>query len=261
MHTWIRADDFIELLDNEIHLWRADLDQSASALQVLQQILAPDELAKARQFCFELDRARYILARGILRTILSCYLKTTAREPVFRYGPLGKPELSDGSLHFNISHSHDIALCAISRAPGLGIDVERLRSGVEHDLARCSSSSTRRFLNALPQPARQRAVIGGWTRMEAYTKALGQGLMRDDAGWELFLQLGSPAVFPTFDGVREQKRRCWLYDLSPRRGYIGALAAPLGRYRLRYWRWGVPGRGSQRRFEIGHVKSKTRIPR
>jgi 4'-phosphopantetheinyl transferase len=213
-----------ELKSGEIHLWRAELNPEAmKALPGLGQTLSPDELARAGRFHLERDRNRYVLARGALRAILARYLKTTPGEPVFRYGPNGKPELTSGVVRFNLSHADDVVLYAISRAGHVGVDVERVRPGVEKDLAARLSPTARRLLEALPPAARRRAFFQGWTRMEAYAKARGEGA---ESGLETF------EVF-----LRDQPRHWQLHDFSPRRGYVGALATRRGKCRLEYWKW------------------------
>jgi 4'-phosphopantetheinyl transferase len=215
------------LKSGEIHLWRADLSlEGMNALPALERTLSAEELAKAGRFRSERDRNCYVLAHGALRTILARYLKTTPGEPVFRYGPKGKPELANGAsgvVRFNMSHSHDLVLCAISRAGHVGVDVERVRPGVEKDLAACLSPTALRVLEALPPAARRRAFFQGWTRMEAYSKAGGEGL---ESGLETF------EVF-----LGEQPWRWCLHDFSPRRGYVGALATRRGKCSLGYWKW------------------------
>jgi 4'-phosphopantetheinyl transferase len=213
-----------ELKSGEIHLWRADLNpEGMNALRALVETLSADELARASRFRLERDRNRYVLARGTLRSILARYLKTTPGEPVFRYGPNGKPELANGVVRFNLSHSDDLVLYAISRAGHVGVDVERVRAGVEKDLATCLSPTALRLLEALPPAARRRALFQGWTRMEAYAKARGEGVESGLQTLEAFL--------------REQPRRWRLHDFSPRRGYVGTLAARRGKCRLGYWKW------------------------
>lgn len=254
MCTWNVPHGPLELNNGEIHLWRADLDCSMNALPALEQTLAPEEFAKAGQFRLELDRNRYILAHGALRTILARYLKTTPGEPVFRYGPQGKPELASGAVRFNTSHSHDLVLWTISRARDVGVDVERVRRGVDEDVAGwLFSLRALRFLEALPQPARRRAFFQGWTRMEAYSKARGEGLKLSSETFEVFLDLSNPVLLRTLGDVG-QKWRWWLHDFSPRRGYVAALAARGGKCRLRYWKWQAHDIGNSRQFDPSQVQ-------
>jgi 4'-phosphopantetheinyl transferase len=234
--TWNSPPGPLELTGGEIHLWQADLDRNMKALQALEETLGPEELAKAGRFPVGLNRNRYIVAHGVLRTILARYLETTPGEPVFRYGPHGKPELATGEVRFNMAHSHDLVLCAISRTCDVGVDVERVRPGVEDDVMRCFSPGAVRALEALPASARRRAFYQSWTRMEAYAKGCGEGLKSDLPNFDGFLNLSDRVLVPRLEGSG-QASRWWFHDFRPRRGYVGALAAGQGRCRFKYWKW------------------------
>jgi 4'-phosphopantetheinyl transferase len=234
--TWNSPHGPVELKCGEIHLWQADVDRNLKALEPLEETLGPQELARAGQFRVELDRNRYIVAHGVLRTILARYLEMAPGELVFRYGPQGKPELATGNVRFNMSHSHDLVLCAISRTCDVGVDVERVRPGVEEDVVRCFSPGAVRSLEGLPPSARRRAFYQSWTRMEAYAKGCGEGLKSNLANFDGFLNLSDPGLLPTFEGA-EQVSRWWFHDFRPRRGYVGALAAGQGKCRFKYWKW------------------------
>jgi 4'-phosphopantetheinyl transferase len=227
----------------EVHLWRADLGRAAQALPALRRALPPDELANAGRFRRAADRDRHILARGILRAILARYLATTPDQPVFDHGAHGKPELRGRALHFNLSHSDDLVLCAISRAGRVGVDVEHVRPGPElaaEVAAWLCPPPSRRALGRLHPAARSRAFLRGWTRLEAHAKARGEGLDAALRSFESFLEpvAAGPRRRPTAVGT-EGDGCWWLHDLTPRRGYVAALAVPHAQCRMQFWRWRV----------------------
>ena len=135
-----------------------------------------DERNRAGRFRFELDRNRFIARRGLLRVILGRYLDLKPVSIRFGYGPNGKPFLEDAcnrdELTFNLSHSKELAIYAISCKRRIGVDVERLRPIPESDkiVADLYSSTADRP----DQPAE--AFLDWWTRYEAYLKAWGNGL-------------------------------------------------------------------------------------
>src|SRR5687767_4516990 len=58
-----------------VELWSAVLDdQPADVVAHLQTLISPDEAERARKFYFERDRRRFVVGRGILRTLLGRYL-------------------------------------------------------------------------------------------------------------------------------------------------------------------------------------------
>src|SRR3984885_538770 len=117
-----------------VHVWRASLDQNASRVDRFEDTLALEERARAGRFYFRQDRDRFIVARGILRDILGRYLNRAPESLWFGYSPYGKPALlSEGArpIRFNISHSHGLALYAVTRGREIGVDLELIRDGLE----------------------------------------------------------------------------------------------------------------------------------
>jgi 4'-phosphopantetheinyl transferase len=94
----------------EVHLWSTSLVLSSTQESQLLALLSPDEVAKANRFYFPIHRHRYIVARGVLRCLLSRYLQHPPEQIVFSYLQHGKPYTTNIDLQFNISHSHDIAV-------------------------------------------------------------------------------------------------------------------------------------------------------
>lgn len=138
----------------------ARLDAPAQALHCL---LSPAERERAARFRFERDRRRFVVARARLRELLGERLERRPEALQFDYGPRGKPRLSDGALHFNLSHSDDVAIYAFSSACEVGVDIEAMHAEPPFFLYR-------------------------WTRNEALAKALGDGLSMSGApveGWSL----------------------------------------------------------------------------
>lgn len=224
-----------KLKTGEIHLWRADLDRNRSRIPVFEQMLTQEERQKASRFKLEVDRNRYTVARVALRTLLARYLRAAPGELRFCYGPQGKPELAGADLGFSVSHSERIALYAISQARDVGVDVERVRSGIARDVAKgFFSLRVTQLLESLPQAARRRAFFRGWTRMEAYLKARGDGLSLGLETFEAFLSLGEPASSHMPDAWASSWR---LHDFCPRAGYVAALAAQISNWQLKFWQW------------------------
>jgi 4'-phosphopantetheinyl transferase len=186
----------------------------------LFEVLGEEERIRASRFRFERDRCRYVAAHGQLREILARYVGEEPEALRFRLGKFGKPALLDSIIHFNLSHSLDLAMCAVSSRCPVGIDVEYVR-----DEMSVMDVSERFF--APDEKARIRALQGCeqkehffriWTAKEAYLKATGDGLSRAADSFELiFSEHGSPC------GIRNQFE--WhLGELSAPDGFKAALA-------------------------------------
>jgi len=228
---------------DEVHVWRAVLDQLAVCLPGLWRTLAEDERARANRFRFQRDRDHYSAARGSLRAILGRYLGVEPGQLQFCYNPHGKPALARGpggdGLRFNLSHSHGLALFAFARGHELGIDVERIRPEVasEQIAERFFAPGEVAALRALPDHLRTTAFFRCWTRKEAYIKALGKGLAIPLAQFEVSLAPEEPpALLRTQPDPREAAR--WtLQELDPGSGYAAALAVEGHGWRVRCWEW------------------------
>src|SRR5262245_19059604 len=101
---WDRPSDKIYIAADEVYVWRASLIQDRTIILRLSALLASDERRRADKYFRVIDRDRFIVARGILRSILSVYLHVSSKELQFIYNEYGKPSLSDdqncGLLNF-----------------------------------------------------------------------------------------------------------------------------------------------------------------
>lgn len=160
------------LLENVVEVWQERLDPP-NVLE-LAEVLTTAELAQADRCRLPLVRQRKIVARARLRQILSCYLNIQPRSIEIQLGEHGKPQVQ--GLEFNISHSENLAVYAISQQP-VGIDIEYRRpleiaSLVERFFAPVEFASWQQ----LPSQQRELAFFRAWTMKEAYLKAIGTGL-------------------------------------------------------------------------------------
>jgi 4'-phosphopantetheinyl transferase len=247
---WCSPPESLALDGGEVHAWRATLDQPASQIQSLLLNLSTDEQTRAGRFHFARDRARFVVGRGVLRAILGHYLN---REPAclsFCYGSHGKPALAEqfdqGAIRFNMSHSHGVALYALTRGREVGIDIERIRFdlAVAEIADRFFSRRESAMLRALPVASQHQAFFRCWTRKEAYIKARGEGLSLPlDQFDTLPVVAESGAVFGTEQSPPETSR--WsIQDLFPLPGYAAALAVEGHGWQLADWQWPEPSQQS-----------------
>jgi len=242
-HFWSPAPKDLILADHEVHVWRAGLELPSSQVQRLRGILTDDELDRADRFSFEIDRQRFIAARGTLRSILSRYIGIYPSHLHFYYNQYGKPflapEFSSYLLNFNLAHSGNMTLYAITRNMEIGVDIERVRSDFEYEeiAKRFFSVNEVAILHAIPTEKKLEAFYNCWTRKEAYIKAHGKGLTLPLDSFEVsFAPWESPMILITKD--EPQARSLWtLLDLKPGLGYVGALVVKGIGCRFRYWEW------------------------
>jgi len=221
-----------------IHVWRASLDCEAAVLRRLETTLAPDEKSRAARFIFARDRNHFIAARGILRTLLGAYLQRSAADVGFLYGPQNKPAIHSGSaeppIHFNLSHSHGLAIYAFAQRREVGIDLEMIQPAFagEEIAERFFSSQELAELRSLPPQLRADGFFLCWTRKEAYMKARGTGMGIPLDSFDVSLSPGKPAELRSTDSDR------WsMQSLQPAHGYAGAVVAEGKDWGLRLWDW------------------------
>jgi len=150
-------------MSNSIEVWRVRLDRTTLLSAT------PEDAERANRFATPTLRRRYLRAHAALRDILRSHTNSPL---VFAQYEKGKPYLaSDPTLHFNLTHSRDLALVAVTRACRVGIDVERIRPMTD-----IVAIAQRYFPSGSPLPATPRDFFRQWTRFEARLKAQGTGL-------------------------------------------------------------------------------------
>lgn len=179
--SWAKPPSKLAATRDAVHIWQVDLSASTQRLEEFGQCLSTDERLRSERLRSPAHRDRCIRRRAILRTLLARYLGRGPSDIAFGYNEHGKPELSgntNGQLEFNVTHSEQLLLIAISNQRRLGIDVERPRPGL--DLAKIAgelfSSSEIADLQATQVRRRDETFLRLWTRKEAVLKALGTGM-------------------------------------------------------------------------------------
>jgi 4'-phosphopantetheinyl transferase len=243
LSLWSARPKCLSLGPNEVHVWRAYLRQPLEKALTLCRILAPDEYRRAESFfCLE-ARARFMTTRGILRTILSYYLQMSPDLLCFSYNSYGKPSLRQTSvtddLRFNVSHSHEMALYAVTLGRETGLDLEYVRLGVvcERIAERFLSKKEVEILRALPPNQRMAAFFSCWTCKEAYVKARGWGLSIPLDSFDVSPSAEEPAK-PLLIRDNTQDSSTWsLRELTPGDGYVAALVVEGNNCQVSCWQW------------------------
>ena len=113
----------------------------------------------------------------------------------------GKPVLVDANgrlpIHVSLSRTHGLAVVAVTDAGPVGVDVERMTSGVDRDVD-----------------------IATWVRKESVVKATGHGLLVDPSTIEV-TSAGQPPALVTWP-AEPITPATWMFDLATRPGYVGA---------------------------------------
>jgi 4'-phosphopantetheinyl transferase len=215
-----------------VTVWRVDVPAHAPHLPVLQALLGDDERQRAARFLRHEDAVRSIVARASLRVLLGRATGIAPQDLCFVYGAKGKPALAPSTpcsppVHFNLSHSGDVVLIAVSPdCAMLGVDVEQ-----EHTLTDAAGMADyvltpreRAVYESLDASERRAAFYRAWTCKEALVKATGDGLA---IGLDHFEVTLAPREAPRVVAVGADTgaAAAWqlaVLDAGP--GYAGALA-------------------------------------
>lgn len=227
--SWSETTEPPALAADEVHVWSAPLDDARAPWSNWMSVLAGDERARAERFRLDDARRRFVAARAALRKLLGQYLRMPPDEVAFGYDANGKPRLrhsaSPSDLQFNLAHSGELALVAVTRGCEVGVDVERLR-----DVNHWQEIAERFFhhqeldeIIASPPAEQLAAFMRCWTGKEAVLKALGAGVTRP---LDFFVGSSVPqdGIWVEVPDKLSNTTRCWLEQLSPGSDYVGAIA-------------------------------------
>lgn len=175
--------DHIQLEPNAVHLWGIELEGSARCLEHCTEWLDEAERQRATRLIREQDRQHYVLAHGGLRAVLSRYLEVSPDEVSLGRTEAGKPFVArdvrgHSAITFNLSHAHNRALIAVSKAQEVGVDLELVRSNVEvvKLSARYFAPSEHTVITQATEAQRAMIFFRYWVVKEAVLKAQGIGL-------------------------------------------------------------------------------------
>ena len=234
--VWLSPPAHPRVSNDEVHVWRVSLDQSQALKFVV--LLDDDERERADRFRFQEHRNRFVVARGALRTVLGRYLEVEPAALQFSYGRYGKPALAEGfttnTIKFNLSHSGEFMLLAVTGGREVGIDIEL----INQEFATTEVAErffSRREIMSLRSHARHlqtEAFFNCWTRKEAYIKARGEGLTLPLDQFDVSLEPSSAALLDNRISPGDVSR--WsLQELHPSHAYCAAVAVEGFSWKLR----------------------------
>ncbi len=218
-----------ELGENNVQVWIFSSATLIECGETLLDHLDEREREEALSYISTRERERFSLYRAAFRRVLGWYVPCDPRDVRLIRNRNGKPShphvVADGEvkvreqIHFNLSHSHDWAVVAVSRGGELGVDIERVRlpNGVQTLMDHFFLASEAEAVLQAPEALRAEAFCRLWTRKEAAVKSFGGSLAEwirdlDVGGQEVNISLRHPELPP----LELQE-----FPVAP--GYIGCL--------------------------------------
>ncbi|MGH9947837.1 MAG: 4'-phosphopantetheinyl transferase family protein [Pyrinomonadaceae bacterium] len=226
------------LKDGEVDIWRVDLDIDPRSLNSFFELLSDDEKRRADKFVFARDRNHFIAARGTLRKLLGGYLGKSPEKICFEVRKFGKPDLSgeDGNLRFNLSHSNGIAAIAVAMNREVGVDIEFVNNDFDIFRVAQSAFSTEDVsrIETLPSRLQATTFFSGWTRKEAFLKAMGDGLSSSEELQSAVSFIGDEDI--SYRSFANDKIADWsLTSFDIQDGFKAALAVEGNIETVRFW--------------------------
>ena len=215
----------IPVENSGVDVWQFSLAVDDSSLTRHALMLSPDELERASKHTLAKVFRQFVVARSMLRQVLAIYTGVNPASLAFAYGPHGKPELiGRNSVQFNLAHSGERAIYAISSNHPVGVDIEHISRKINSErlAKRFFSNAEYEALQTIPPPLRQRAFFRLWTGKEAIVKATGKGLAQLIGKFEITNPCGYPALIISRESPRLEKIRLCYPD--PGEGYVAAVA-------------------------------------
>lgn len=178
--------------------------------------LSSEELGRLDAYRSRDAAERYVVTRSLVRVVLSERLGGIAREIRVSRTDTGKPVIAEG-VHFNVSHSGDLILMALSEQRDVGVDVERRRpvDRVAALIERWLTPSERGEVARVAAEGAEasEAFLRVWSMKEARLKALGVGISGASAARTVGVDVMSlDALLEPLSNGRDE------------RGYVGAIA-------------------------------------
>lgn len=159
-------------MKNHIYILDTYLLENTGTFDKWYRKMPPERREKIDSFHFLKDR-RLSLGAGIL--LYKCLLREGITDGKLSFAENGKPFLADRrDIHFNLSHSENMAVCAVSDRP-VGVDIEACRH-FENDLADFAFHKSEIDYIRRKENDADMAFTRLWTIKESVMKYFGTGL-------------------------------------------------------------------------------------
>lgn len=147
---------------------------------------------------FENDRKASVLGEALARKAICESLGIAERDIEFGRTENGKPFCRNGDIHFSISHSKDMVICALNNAP-IGVDIEFIRP-IDFRITKfaCSLQEEEFLAEATDENEKQERFFKLWTAKEAFIKF--HGLVLADIKDISYEEIKNRCDIYTFDG-------------------------------------------------------------
>lgn len=206
---------------SDVHVWKLLIPGTSPDVERLSD----EERRRSGSIVAEEARRRFQISRGFLRTLLERTSGLDLKGTEFSYGLHGRPEMTRTGLRFNLTHSADLILVAITRSGPVGIDVEKLRllPSLTSIIERYLNPDEVRWFQQRPTEVRVREFLRLWTLKEACAKALDLPIITALKTIDVSLDPREPLQLHSLGPDQPDPTGWTLTDFEPHAGYLAAL--------------------------------------
>jgi len=230
LNQWRPVGILPALEGGEVQLWRIELDNASDFIGHYTSHLTSIEKADAERHRIGETRNHFAIGRACLRILLGHALGIAPNDINIAAGAHGKPEIPDvrgNRIYFNLAHSSNTILIAMSYEGAVGVDVEyldRATDFMEVALANFTEQETASLAAIADPNILHRTFYSYWTRKEAVGKADGRGLLLSLASFDVSFESMSnhPICLPESDD--NKGKQYFVSDIDLGDSVVGALA-------------------------------------
>lgn len=167
----------VPLNDDTIAIYTWQVNQPAPSQGMTY--LSEDEMEKSERFKFSKHKNMYQNSHIVLRYILEQYIGLPSLKIQFETNSFGKPRViaaqNQHGIHFNLSHTEQLATCVFTKERSVGVDIENSNRIFENDFIIELLTEKERQKFATSKLSFER-IVQLWTIKEAWLKLHGMGI-------------------------------------------------------------------------------------
>lgn len=190
-----------------VDLWYLDLTKcDQMSLQTYSEFLPIDELERAQQY--RKSQTQFLFTRLFLRKVIAHYTGWPTQEITIARTAHGKPFLLNAPtpLYFNLSHTSNSAILAVTTYGEVGVDIEAIRQRDFLKIAeRYFHADESQQLQSCNSTERATLFFKLWTLKEAFFKATGSGISTglNKVHFNLSGDIITPSIDPSLNRFAE----------------------------------------------------------
>jgi phosphopantetheinyl transferase len=186
--TYGQDNSFVtQMLENalQLKLYFGDQKNFPNELSVFYEYLSDMEISRSKRFLRKTDERTYVITHALVNRKLSECLKKDFNALDIQYFEDRKPYVSRETIDFNISHSSDYFVFALSKMNNIriGVDVETVKTNFDREgiVNHYFHKNEKQYImnDSFSEEKQNKRFFEIWTRKEAFLKMLGIGLTEE----------------------------------------------------------------------------------